>query len=341
MDYVKAVSRILDNIEEDKVDRAVMGCLRVARHAKDHLNAALFLRELYPDRLEVGRMIFDDMPNLKEEAQKFIFKISLERWLEIHTLDFSLSSDKDGDERNVLRVGVGEIDPELDQWERAIDDMKLSSGMDPFDIAAFTDSFRQQKAEIRLRIRALNTIKARIRTRCLNYAVQIEKQLHVQQQQQGFLDAVQNDVNNFFKARSDDVYSKLQKAAQLAASKDLEDSSLLLTEVRRALKSVADHYYPAVAGRVMCSDGIERKLGDEQYLNRLQEFLNVGLPQSTSRELLQSELEHLASFIRRLNDMASKGVHATVSLAELKQGLVGLYFFLFNLAQHMTFRIES
>jgi hypothetical protein len=34
--------------------------------------------------------------------------------------------------------------------------------------------------------------------------------------------------------------------------------------------------------------------------------------------------------------MASKGVHASVTLAESKQGLVGLYFFLFNVSQHLS-----
>jgi hypothetical protein len=34
--------------------------------------------------------------------------------------------------------------------------------------------------------------------------------------------------------------------------------------------------------------------------------------------------------------MASKDVHAPVTLAEAKQGLVGLYFFLFNVCQHLS-----
>jgi hypothetical protein len=102
------------------------------------------------------------------------------------------------------------------------------------------------------------------------------------------------------------------------------------------LKAAADHFYPAVPGNVMCADGIERTLGDEQYLNRLHEFVSRRLARSTSRDLLAGELEHLATFFRRLNDMASKGVHGPVTLAESKQGLVGLYFFLFNVCQHLS-----
>jgi hypothetical protein len=106
--------------------------------------------------------------------------------------------------------------------------------------------------------------------------------------------------------------------------------------VRRALKAAADFFYPPEEEKVVCVDGVERALGDEQYLNRLQEFLAARLPQSTAKDLLRSELDHLASFIRRLNDMASKGVHTSVALVESKQGLVGLYFFLFNVCQHLS-----
>ena len=344
MDYDKALARIHEHLEEDHVEKAVMGCLRVARGAKDYLNAAIFMRELYPDRKEVGRVLFDDVSHLTKEAQKFIWQTSLNRWLEAHTFDFNFPDDEDvddGDKQNVLKIAVGEIDPELDQWERSIADMTLPAGMDPFDAAAFTDRFTREKAEIRLRMKALQTIKARLKTRCLNYAIEIERQLASQRQSQGFLETVQNEVNNFFKARSDEVFLKLQKAAQLSTSTDPEDASLLLTEVRRALKAVADYFYPPIAGEVTCTDGKQRLLGEEQYMNRLQEFLAARLARSTAKDLLQAELDHLAAFIRRLNEMASKGVHASATMEESKQGLVGLYFFLFNICQHLSRKAET
>lgn len=339
MDHADAVARIYEYLEKDQVEKAVMGCLRLARSAKDYLNAAILLRELYPDRNEVARVLLDDTAHLKQEAQKFILRTSAERWLEAHTLDMDFSGDEDVDEgnkRNVLKVAAGEIDSELDQWERAIADMTLPPGMQSFDTAAFTDRFVQHKAMIRLRIKALQTVKSRVKVRCLNYAIQMERQLTSQQQTQGFLESVQNEVNNFFKARSDDVYLKLQKATQLSASADLEDASLLLTEVRRALKAVANYFWPPEAGEVICSDGKAHPMGEDQYMNRLQEFLATKLPRSTSTDLLQAELDHLVSFIRRLNDVASKGVHAAVTIAESREGLVGLYFFLFNVCQHLS-----
>jgi hypothetical protein len=242
----------------------------------------------------------------------------------------------EGERRTFFKIAAGELEPRRQQAERAIADMAVPAGMDSFDTAAFTDRLLHEKSFMRLQITAIDTVKARLKARCLNYAIEIERQLGLQRRSQGFVEDLQNDVNNFFKARSEDVYLKLQKAAQLGASRDAEDFSLLLTEVRRALKAAADYFYPPVSGKTRCADGVERLLGDEQYLNRLQEFLSCRFARSTAKELMSAELDHLNAFLRRLNDMASKGVHAPVTLAESKQGVVGLYFFLSNLCQHLS-----
>ena len=138
-------------------------------------------------------------------------------------------------------------------------------------------------------------------------------------------------MNSYFKAHSEDIYVKIQKAAQLVDSKDSEDFSILLTQVRRAIKSAADYFYPPKSEPVKCSDGRERDLGDEQYLNRFHEFLLTKFKKSSTRDLLRTELEHLAVFARKLNEVASKGVHSEVSMQDAKLGLIGLYFFLYNI----------
>jgi hypothetical protein len=92
---------------------------------------------------------------------------------------------------------------------------------------------------------------------------------------------------------------------------------------------------------VMCSDGRERKLRDDQYLNRPKEFIATALPAGRSRELLGAELSFLGAFARRLNKISSKGVHADVTGAEAKQGLVGLYMFLYNVISRLQARVPS
>lgn len=330
MDYRAAINRVYDHLEEDRVDKAVMTCLRIARNLQDHMYTAVFLRELYPVKREFLRVLYDDTSHLKKDALEFLVEKSLEYWLDTHTLDYSLATNEDGEECNILAFGVGQIASELEQGELSIKDLTLPSGMGEFDMAAFTDRYMSKKEWLRLRIRAVHTVRDRIKTRCLNYAIRVERQLQAQSKSQNFLEQIQNEVNNYFKAHSEDLYMKLQKAAQLVDSNDSEDHSLLLTQVRRAIKASADFFYPPAADPVLCYDGKERKLGEEQYLNRLQQFLMTRFPESTSRDLIKAELGHLDTLARRLNDIASKGVHADVSPQEAKQGLLGLYMFLYN-----------
>jgi hypothetical protein len=335
MDYNAGIKLIYDHLDNDDVDKAVMACLRIARNLNDYLYAAVFLHEMYPVRREFIRILYDDTSHLKEDAQKFLSEKSLEYWLDTHALGFSIGSDDDGKERNVLALAVGEIKPALEQWERSIEDLTVPAGMGEFDTAAFTDRYNNQKAWIRLQIKAINTVKERVKTRCFNYAIRIERQLQAQKKAESFLHQIHNEVNNYFRAHSEDVYTKLQKAAQLVGSNDPEDFSLLLTQVRRAIKASADYFYPPSSGTVMCIDGTERNLGDKKYLNRLHEYLTVTFNKSASQDLLKAELDHLMVFAQHLNEIASKGVHTNVSAQEAKQGLLGLYMFLYNVISHL------
>ena len=168
MDYTEAINLVYDHLENDHVDKAVMTCLRIARNLQDYLFTAVFLREFYPGRREFIRVLYDDTSHLKKEEQKFLDETSREYWLDTHTLDYSLGTNEKGEDQNILAIGVGEIRPDLEQFERSIQDLELPPGMGEFDIAAFTDRYTNKKEWIRLRIRAVHTIKERIKTRCLN-----------------------------------------------------------------------------------------------------------------------------------------------------------------------------
>jgi hypothetical protein len=79
-------------------------------------------------------------------------------------------------------------------------------------------------------------------------------------------------------------------------------------------------------------------MGDENYLNRLHEYIATTFAKSSSSDLLRAEFEYLSIFARRLNDVASKGVHSDVSGREAKQGFLGLYMFLYNVISQLQER---
>jgi hypothetical protein len=301
---------------------------------KDYFYAAIFLLELTAAERHRVRPIFNELTkNLKEENRDELWTLSTRYWIKNHSLDYCLVDGKKDD--NVLSVCIGELDSELEQSERTINDLNIPSGMSAYDTAILTQAYTKQKMGLRLRIKALYTIKDRIKSDCFNYAVRLESQLQAQSKSIDFLHQVQTDVNNYFKTHSEEVYTKLLKAVQLVDSNDPEDFSLLLTEVRRAINAAADFFYPPVSGLVKCSDCEERMLGEKEYMNRLKEYLAVAFENSKSRELLRAEFELLSIFARRLDGIASKGVHAKASQAEAKQALLGLYMFLFNVISHL------
>ncbi len=341
MDYASIIERVYKHVENDHVEKAVLACLRLARAGQDYLNAAIFLRELYGTKQFI-RTLAEDMRDLNKEALKYVDEKSREIWLSERTLPFDLDEDdqykEENEKRNVLIFGIADIESEITQLRRHIEDLTVPAGMTPFDTAAFTDSYARKKAVLRLHLKGDEMVRNLIKARCFNFALSIEKQLQAQQKPEMFLQQVQREVNNYFNARCEDVYTKLQKAAQLVDSASPEDYALLLTAVRRAMKAAADYFYPSTTGPVMCSDGKERKLGDDQYLNRLEEFIATSLPAGTSTDMMRAELSFLAAFARRLNEISSKGVHVDVTGAEAKQGLVGLYMFLYNVVSRLQAR---
>lgn len=328
MQPLELVERVHQHVEAREVDKAVIVCLRLARAINDTANVVMFLRELHPDVPQLRSAIRDETQHLSEEARKQLWSWTLDRWIEERTVSHVLSSD-DGN-RNVLGIAVGELRHEAENMEKSIEDLRLPVGLDGYDAAAFTDRNAQLTGEMRLKIRACNEVAERIRTRCLYYAVRVEGQLKAEAHTADLVGAVQRDVHNFYAERCEPVFQSLRKASSLLGSTNSEDHALLLTSVRRAVKGAADYHYPARSGPVMCADGKARELSDEQYLNRLHEFCLQSFRGTSSSDLLRAEFGLLAAFARRLNDVASKGVHAQVSPLEARQGLLGIYLFLSN-----------
>jgi hypothetical protein len=325
------ISKIYDHIETRHTDNAVIACFRLSKNIGDIFNTIIFIRELYPDKRQLHNIFYDEVNHLKKNTQEFLWKTTGEHWIDERTMPYSIVEGEQN--KTVLPLGVAEIEKELAHLQQEIADLNIPSGMGEYDTAAFTDRYDATKTKLRLRMSAISTIQERIRTRCLNYASRVEKQIKAQEKPSKFLSNVQNVVNNYFSAHSEETYRKLQKASSLVDSNNAEDFALLLTSVRRAINAIADYFYPPKKGKVICSDGVKRSMGNNQYLNRLHEHCSTTFKSTTSNELIQAELNCLMTFVKKLNETACKGVHSEVSSSEAKQGLVGLYMFLFNVIQ--------
>lgn len=323
------MERVYDHVESGDVDKAVFACLRLARKIGDTFNAIMFLRELNADKEQFADQFFHETEKLNKEARSFLWERTAKRWIAERTV--RSPGDGNSDESKVLDMGVGDLSREVDQLEKAIQDMALPEGMGAYDVAAFTDQLSVPKALLRHKIHMCNTVVERIRARCLDYATRTERVLKTAADATGYLGELQVEVNSYYAERCPDAYAKLIKAGSLIGSSDTEDHALLLATIRRAVHVIADYHFPPKETPYLCLDGKERHLGAEQYLNRLQEFCRSIGGDGSSNSLFLAEMDYLAAFVRRLHESASKGVHAEVTSAEAKQGLLGLYMFLANL----------
>jgi len=328
MDYKNIINKIYNDLEHNKLVEAVTSCLRLAQLTNDYWNTMMFVRELVSDKFVVREVFDRDTRHLNEEARRCLWKTSLEYWAKGRVVDY-FNKENEGEERS-LPLTIGEILAGIEQLEKVSSEQTIPSGMSPFDTAYFTDKNNDRKLIARNSLIDMHSIKERVRARCIAFVTTKEKQIEIQEKNQNFLFSVQNDVNNYFKGTCEDVYQKLQKASDLSFSSQQEDYSLLLTEIRRAIKAVADYFHPAKEESVLCSDGKKRMLTDEKYLNRLHEFLAEKLNNTSSDDLLKSEYEHFVSFIEKLNNLSCKGVHTAVAVNETKQAFLGLYMFLYS-----------
>jgi len=328
------IERVYDLVESREIDKAVIVCLRLARAANDTFNIVMFLRELYPDVQQLKSAFHQETQHLNDDVRQHLWKETQERWIHERTFSQGISPEEEG--RNVLAMGVGDLCREIENMEKSIEDLRLPPGLGEYDAAAFTDQNARLKGQMRLKIRACNEVLERIRTRCLYYANRLDGQLAAEAHASDLVSKVQQEVHNFYAERCDPAFQSLRKAASLMGSTNAEDHALLLTSIRRAVKAAADYHFPPQSEPVVCADGVSRVLGDEQYLNRLHEFCMRDFDANASRSLLRAEFEYLSAFVRRLNDVASKGVHATVTELEARQGLLGVYLFLSNVIAKLT-----
>jgi DNA uptake protein ComE-like DNA-binding protein len=117
-----------------------------------------------------------------------------------------------------------------------------------------------------------------------------------------------------------EAIEKFMSAYERLSSSSSEDWSQALTAARRVIKSVADTIYPP-----RDTTKGDRKLGEEQYINRLWAFLDEHAISGSDKDMAKAHVNYLGSFLQRLNDKASKGVHADVSYNEAVKAVLYTY----------------
>lgn len=182
-------------------------------------------------------------------------------------------------------------------------------------IAVFAARSKQASTKV------LNRIEQRLRA----FLSETEKQVMVGQVNADIFEQNRQFVDEQLAASAPKALEQMSSAYRRAEEGNPEGRSQALLSCRRALKSVADLLCPATSQPVTDGDGVEHALTHDKWINRLIEFVKQKVPDSTSGEVLQTQIDDLARRFRGLGEASSRGVHAEVTEFELNQTVIQTY----------------
>jgi hypothetical protein len=175
----------------------------------------------------------------------------------------------------------------------------------------------------------------KLETRIHEFFSTTEKQILYDQLNNDIFDKNRRYVDSRLNSIVPEVLDKFISAYKRLSEGDPEARSQALLSCRRILKSVANNVYPPSKEPVICSDGKERKLTDDKYINRLLQFVNENSEGSAEKDILLAQITDLGNRLKSIDSLASKGVHDDVSEYEVNQCVIQTYLLIGDIL-HLT-----
>ncbi|MEV8143789.1 hypothetical protein [Specibacter sp. NPDC078709] len=316
---LEATRRALDLFEDPNVTVAslVRMCLRVANLRNDAIGLSILRMETVDLQTPaLGRTLF---PEKVEELSAYLPRAEAHKQMhlsmEARIARMTLPPEPDKTEE-VWGGSAATLEASVAMIERRILDLKLESRRLPPHIS--DQRLENEKIILMLETTSLarRQILERTKTFLFDYLLEAEAELARGQTFAGIFEEMRRFV--------DDSLTELAPAAldELRAGEErlLEGSAPALSQAlmscRRVLKALADVVYPSSVEPVVGTDGKVRKLGDDQYVNRLLAYAIERTGAHTAGEVFQAGLDALGRRLNALNALANKGVHAVVAAEE-------------------------
>lgn len=283
---------------------------RVARLIGDHVSLIwleLELRHVVAahERLDVRRELIQE---LGEERVRALQTAAVEYYLEERAVALGAPRDYQGEDQ-VDGSSVGELEAKIRLADEVLPTLEEDMGA----------------AEMRMSRHAQQLMLIRIRTRVLRYLTRMERVLGLGDDADAMFDQFRAETDMRLGAVCPEGLTKFSAACSAFMRQESESSNHALTSCRRLIKAVADALYPASSGAAIGADGALHEIGEDNYINRLVQWVYENHPKGKEREIVASTVNELHARLVKLNDLASKGVHGEVAHDEIRFGLIQTY----------------
>ena len=166
-----------------------------------------------------------------------------------------------------------------------------------------------------------------------NYATEVYLAIELGDVAQDIFEDAREKVDVFIRVNCPKAAEQLIAINERMQENLPESRSAALTSCRRLLMTVADSIFPPQSEDWKDSKGKMRKVGTEEYKNRLLAFADNRTGSNSSNSILASEIEHLSARLDAVYEKVSKGVHTEVSPDEARLAVIQTYLFIGEIAR--------
>jgi hypothetical protein len=191
----------------------------------------------------------------------------------------------------------------------------------------------QQAENARTRYTNWSSLNASMRAAIHAYATDASLALELGDAAESIFEAARRDVDVFVRAHAPRAAQHLLAISERMRESDGESLSSAMSSCRRLLAAVADAVFPPRTEEFVDRAGNKRKVGPEEYKNRLLAFAEQSVGSDGTRAILSTDLEHLAARLDAVYEKACKGIHTDVTLDEARLAVIGTYIFLAEIAR--------
>lgn len=313
----------LSTLVEDALDRAedpafpasvlTSRALRIARLRNDWLAIMTLQAELRTsgDKDAKQRVVVEVSPHLTEAELDAAWDYVLEAYIARRSMG----------EGVIIGESVAELEISATGLQQQADGLQAEILANP----GLGDRLGETRADLSNAATSRLRVLTRVRQRVIDYLSEVERHLVFGEINADAFERNRHYVDERLAQIAPAALEQFAAAHRRVADGDVEARSQALASCRRVLKSVADAVCPATGETVVGTDGRERVLSDDKYLVRLLHYAQQQIERSASGDLLTARLRQIGERLAPLNDLASKGVHATVTADEVDQCLIHTY----------------
>lgn len=165
-----------------------------------------------------------------------------------------------------------------------------------------------------------------------SYATDVYLALELGDIAQDIFESARDEIDNFVRTHAPQAAEKIIAINDRMAENSAESRTAALTSCRRLLMTVADSLFPPRDTDWSDASGKPRKVGVEQYKNRLIAYISENTKSESNASILESDLTYLAARLDAIYEKTCKGVHVDVTNQEARLAVIHTYLFIGELA---------